>query len=69
MAQRPVFLASENSLQVLTIDFKFFSGFSIQQKQKSIDSLHESFRKNYPQDNIIEISSKSKYESGAGGYF
>jgi len=40
-------------------DFEYFNGFSISQKQKSIQSLHRSIQLSHPDKNILEISSKS----------
>ena len=66
MAQRPVFLVSENMdfLKSLEMEFTYHNGFSVVQKQRSIDSLHETFNKQYPDKKILEISSKSKLSLG-----
>lgn len=66
MAQRPVFSISNNCPYVIEnlIDFKFFSGFSIKQKQKSIYSLHDAYLNIKPNSKILEISSKSENELG-----
>lgn len=67
MAKRPVFLVDVDSSQHVStklVDFTWYSGFSIQQKQRSIQSLHESFLKNDPNANILEASSKSTVELG-----
>lgn len=48
MAQRPVYIpVNEKYLFVKTelIDFTWFPGMSVSQKQKSIDSLHEAVKK------------------------
>lgn len=64
MAQRPVYVpVSEKHLFVKTelINFTWFPGMSVSQKQKSIDSLHEAAKTNLPNvDKILEISSKSR---------
>ncbi|NLS56072.1 DarT1-associated NADAR antitoxin family protein [Hafnia alvei] len=64
MAQRPVYVPmSEKSLFVKTefVDFTWFPGMSVSQKQKSIDSLHEAAKTSLPNVNkILEISSKSR---------
>lgn len=62
MANRPVFLSTENKPFVETIDteFEYHSGFSIGQKRKSISSLHENFLRNHEDEKILEISSKSE---------
>lgn len=68
MAQRPVYIpVSEKSLFVKTdlVDFTWFPGMSVSQKQKSIDSLHEAAKTNLPNLNrILEISSKSRDSLG-----
>jgi type I restriction enzyme M protein len=62
MAERPVYHCMEKApfYEVLNTEFKFYSGFSIQQKQKSIESLHGQYGKTYADRKILEISSKSK---------
>ncbi|MCW1972006.1 UNVERIFIED_ORG: hypothetical protein FHW05_000820 [Pantoea agglomerans] len=64
MAQRPVYLpVSEKALFVKTelVDFTWFPGMSVSQKQKSIDSLHEAAKTSLPNvKRILEISSKSR---------
>jgi len=64
MAQRPVYVpVSEESLFVKTelVDFTWFPGMAVSQKQKSIDSLHEAAQKSLPNvEKILEISSKSR---------
>jgi hypothetical protein len=66
MAKRPVFITSTKEkgfVETVNIEFDWFPGFSIQQKQKSINSLHQNFKKKFSQ-NILEISSKSDNELG-----
>jgi hypothetical protein len=48
----------------LSIEFQWFAGMSVSQKQKSIVSLHEATRKRLGDTNILEISSKSKEPLG-----
>lgn len=66
MAQRPVFLIKETKpyFEEIYIDFKYYSGFSKLQKQKTIMSLHNAFYEKYSNFNILEISSKSNDELG-----
>lgn len=66
MALRPIFLATFNQKLVSKefVEFNWFPGFSTSQKQKSIDSLHEEIKKIYSENNILEISTKSKNELG-----
>ena len=67
MANRPLYqpVASDGCPRVLikNIDFTWYSGFSIQQKQKSIESLHTAAQ-SMGLNPILEISSKSKDELG-----
>jgi len=66
MANRPIFLAT-NDKKILfkeqSIEFKFFNGFSVTQKSKSIKSLHES-AKEMGIANILEVSTKSDSKIG-----
>lgn len=66
MALRPVFRVSldKTFLKKEDIQFKYFNGFSIGQKQKSIQSLHNEYLKKYNEHKILEISSKSNNELG-----
>lgn len=66
MAIRPVFLMEMNEgfFKRKDIEFEYFSGFSISQKRKSIDSLHEKFLRDNNKHRILEISSKSSCELG-----
>ena len=66
MANRPVFINSENSpfCTISNINFTYYSGFATVQKQKSIASLHDNFSNAFPTKKILEISSKSNSELG-----
>lgn len=68
MAKRPVFipqLTGETLVCEEEIDFVFFSGFSISQKQKSINSLHEAAETALElEGNILEVSTKSLQKVG-----
>lgn len=68
MAQRLVFFptSNEDSLfykEELT-SFTFYSGFSVSQKQKSIDSLHKSIIAMHHEAKPLEVSSKSEVALG-----
>jgi len=66
MASRPIFVPiSNNEIGVTekSIEFKWFPGMAVVQKQKSIESLHEAARNNGI-SSLLEISSKSKIELG-----
>ena len=65
MAKRKTFVVSLNDIfEEKEIDFVFYSGFSITQKQKSIESLHNAIKELYYDAEILEISSKSSIELG-----
>jgi hypothetical protein len=65
MASRLIFkaLSNEVGVDIKKIDFDYFSGFALTQKQKSIKSLHENaLKQGY--ENILEVSTKSTDELG-----
>lgn len=61
MAKRPIFIPNINGNQLFIeeiIEFDWFSGFAISQKQKSIESLHKNaFKKGY--EKLLEVSTRS----------
>jgi len=65
MANRPIFLsvAKPNLVEEKMIEFKFFNGFSITQKAKSIQSLHNA-AKVLGYEKILEVSTKSGSKIG-----
>lgn len=63
MVKRYIYTYDENDYKKDEIEFEWFSGFSIKQKQKSIESLHkEAYKKG--RQNILEVSSASTNEIG-----
>lgn len=66
MANRPIFIATDTFpfYKQKSIEFRYYSGFAIIQKQKSIISLHEAYKEQYCDSNILEISTKSTDELG-----
>lgn len=66
MARRPTFLISDEKPYFKEIDmqFTYFNGFAIQQKHKSIESLHNEIKKLYPDIQALEISRYSTTELG-----
>lgn len=66
MAVRPVFYRTEKAPFYKTEDteFQYFGGFSVQQKQRCVQSLHSSYLDKYPERKVLEISSKSLEEIG-----
>lgn len=62
MAYRVCFLAQINNgpaYRETEVEFQYFSGFSVSQKQKSIKSLHENIRLVHKDIQILEVSTKS----------
>ena len=62
MANRPVFVPGRSKtafVAEIPIEFKWYAGMAVSQKQKSIMSLHNAVRGRLPASRILEISSKS----------
>ena len=60
-----MFLSSEDTFfEEQIIEYKYYSGFAISQKQKSIRSLHDAIKSLYPDKSVLEISTKSEKEEG-----
>lgn len=67
MAIRPVFvpLRSKSAfVREIPVEFKWFAGLAVSQKQKSVASLHEAARSRLGVSEILEISSKSTVPVG-----
>ena len=67
MAERPIFIpVAEGPALVQTkyIKFQWYPGMAITQKQKSVDSLHDTATKIPGIDQILEVSSKSREKLG-----
>lgn len=67
MAKRNVYRVSKNNkkyIEEIEVDFTWYPGFAVSQKQKSILDLHSEYNKIYKEDKVLEISSKSKEELG-----
>ena len=67
MAERPIFISDINRKDFVgekIIEFEWFPGFSVNQKQRSIQSLHKNFLEEYPTFKVLEVSSKSENELG-----
>ena len=66
MANRPVYVAKNFAPYVerVDVDFKFYYGFSQKQKILSVKSLHDAFKQDNPQMNLLEVSSKSENPLG-----
>lgn len=66
MAVRPIFIPRQEAVgvDVINVEFQWFPGFSIAQKQRSIHALHEAFLTTHASSRIMEISSKSPTPMG-----
>ncbi|MHB1400443.1 MAG: DarT1-associated NADAR antitoxin family protein [Trichloromonadaceae bacterium] len=67
MAQRPIYiplLTGKELVRTCLVEFQWFPGLSKVQKQKSINSLHDSAIRELKLKNVLEISSKSGSELG-----
>lgn len=64
MAERPAYFINNNKVMVKNYSFEWFSGFSVSQKQKSIESLHNAISKTDSSAEPLEISTKSKNPLG-----
>lgn len=67
MAERPIFIpVIEGPALVKTkyVEFQWFPGMAVSQKQKSVDSLHAAACKSPGIGKVLEVSSKSREELG-----
>jgi len=69
MAERYIYISGEdreNLVKELPVEFEWFPGLSVKQKQRSIESLHNSAAQRYgiSKEKILEISSKSPLSLG-----
>ena len=66
MARRPVFVPDSDKPYVseLSLDFEYFPGSSIGQKQRSVASLHAAYVDRFPSSRVLEVSSRSKRDIG-----
>ena len=66
MVRRPVFVPESEKPYVseISLGFEYFPGSSIQQKQRSIASLHAAYVAQFPSSRVLEVSSRSKRDIG-----
>lgn len=67
MAERPIFIPiTEGPTLVRTkyVEFKWFPGMAVSQKQRSVDSLHQAARALSELEKVLEVSSKSRDDLG-----
>lgn len=67
MSERPIFEPIKEGEILVTkhnLEFTWYPGFSKEQKQKSIESLHKEGKSKHKFKQVLEISTKSKVNSG-----
>jgi len=66
MAKRPVFITWKTIpyADFRKVEFAWNGGFALSQSQKNVKGLHEAFNAIYPDQKVLEISSKSMQEIG-----
>lgn len=67
MAKRICFISTPSEYPIykeIEVEFEYFNGFAISQKQKSIRSMHESVNKMDKSLQILEVSTKSTNPTG-----
>ncbi|SVE04379.1 uncharacterized protein METZ01_LOCUS457233, partial [marine metagenome] len=65
MAKRPVFISTKKTdslIETKEVEFEWYPGLAVSQKQKSIESLHDAAQEQLGLNSILEISSKSKMD-------
>ena len=67
MAKRICFISTPSEYPIykeIEVEFEYFNGFAVSQKQKSIRSMHESVNKMDKSLQILEVSTKSTNPTG-----
>lgn len=67
MANRICFISTSDQqvlVEELKVEFEYFSGFSLTQKRKCIESLHNQIHQLYPHLAVVEVSTKSPLSIG-----
>ena len=64
MANRPIFCPNKEHIVISDIEFKWHPGLSKQQKQRSVDSLHQTAKDLHGLSRILEVSTKSQNSLG-----
>lgn len=61
MAEKKIFLIGDDNelFKEEIVEYQYYSGFAMSQKQKCAKSLHKSIQEIHPDKNILEVSSKS----------
>ncbi|MEO1927369.1 MAG: hypothetical protein ABGX26_01595 [Nautiliaceae bacterium] len=65
MASRPAFIATKNDklVEIINVEFEYFTGFAAVQKAKTRDSFHNAIRE-HGYEKILEVSTNSDNELG-----
>lgn len=58
-SKKKYFVVCDNKVLEREIEYDYFGGFANSQKQKCIKSLHSEIKKEYPNAQILEVSTKS----------
>lgn len=66
MAQRPVFVPRKSKpyVNVFSPEFDWNAGLSAAQKKRNVAALHRAYNSRFPEQKVMEISSKSDLELG-----
>lgn len=66
MAVKPIFLVNEKEpyYRTYTTEYKAFNGFSLAQKKRSVESLHNAYYQLHKDKKLLEVSSASSVELG-----
>ena len=66
MATKQIFLVTDKEpyYHKYTTDYQAFNGFSLAQKRRSVESLHQAYHRMHPDKKILEVSSASLEELG-----
>jgi hypothetical protein len=67
MAKRICFISTPSEYPIykeIEVEFEYFNGFAVSQKQKSIRSMHESVNRMNKSLQILEVSTKSTNPTG-----
>ena len=67
MAKRPIFVPVRESTYVreVSVEFEWFAGFAVTQKQRSVRALHQAASEAIDVERILEVSTKSEDQIGA----
>lgn len=66
MTKRPVFKINAHSpfFKESNIEFQFLSGYGMSEQIKSMKNLHQAYHRRFPEDRILEVSTRSETPLG-----